>query len=65
VIVPGEQLDRLNAMFEAAGANVLIYWRDGRHELGSDDLQTANMWTAQQRFVPDIQSTKHIDSTLR
>jgi predicted esterase len=52
-------------MFEAAGANVLIYWCDGRHELGSDDLQTANMWTAQQRFVPDIQSTKDIDSTLR
>jgi predicted esterase len=49
-IVRPEQLDRLAAMFEFAGADVTICSHDGGHELGQDDLASAKNWLSQQSF---------------
>jgi predicted esterase len=43
-IVRPEQVDRLAATFEFAGADVTIHWHDGGHELGQDDLASAKNW---------------------
>ena len=58
-IVPPEQVDRLAAMFEFAGADVTIHWHDGGHELGQDDLTSAKNWLSQQSFSSHGKRHRH------
>jgi predicted esterase len=58
-IVHPEQVDRLAAMFELAGADVTIYWHDGGHELGQDDLASAKNWLSQQSFSSHGKRHRH------
>ncbi len=55
-VVPKEQVSRLAAMFEGAGADVSIHWHPGGHELGSDDVEAARMWMASRSFRPGLHS---------
>ncbi len=55
-IVPAEQVERLAAMFEVAGADVSVHWHPGGHELGSDDVEAARTWIARQKFLLQPQS---------
>jgi predicted esterase len=57
-VVPLEQVDRLAAMFEIAGADVSIYWHDGGHELGSDDVEAARTWIVEQGFLAQPESER-------
>lgn len=50
-IVPREHIGALTRMFESGGANVSVYWHEGGHELGQDDLAAARDWLARQTFT--------------
>jgi predicted esterase len=58
-IVHPEQVDRLAAMFEFAGADVTTYWHDSGHELGQDDLASAKNWLSQQSFSSHGKRHRH------
>ena len=45
-IVLPELPERLAQIFESAGADVSLFWHDGGHELGPDDLIAAQRWIA-------------------
>jgi predicted esterase len=45
-IVLPELPERLAQIFESAGADVSLFWHDGGHELGADDLIAAQRWIA-------------------
>jgi phospholipase/carboxylesterase/glyoxalase family protein len=49
-IVPAANTRRLAEIFQAAGARVSIHWHPGGHELGSDDVEAARLWLAQQNL---------------
>ena len=43
-IVPPENVERLSALLASFGAEVELYWHEGGHELGQDDLASARSW---------------------
>lgn len=43
-IVPPENVERLSALLASFGAEVELYWHEGGHELGQDDLASAKNW---------------------
>jgi len=43
-IVPQASTVKLAEMLETAGAAVSLYWHDGGHELGQDDIAAAGRW---------------------
>ena len=43
-IVSPECPQQLAAIFESGGADVSLFWHDGGHELGDDDLIAAKRW---------------------
>lgn len=43
-IVPPENVERLSALLASFGAEVELYWHEGGHELGQDDLASARNW---------------------
>lgn len=43
-IVPRSCPEQLAAIFESGGADVSLFWHDGGHELGDDDLIAAKQW---------------------
>ncbi len=43
-IVSPELPERLARIFESGGADVSLFWHDGGHELGADDLIAAKTW---------------------
>ncbi len=45
-IIPRANTEGLAGMLASFGANVEIYWHDGGHELGRDDLLAAKNWLA-------------------
>jgi phospholipase/carboxylesterase len=49
-IVPRKQAKELALMLRAGGADVTIYWHDGGHELGADDLTAAKLWLSEQKW---------------
>jgi predicted esterase len=46
-IVPRSQPEELAGIFESGGANVTIFWHQGGHELGADDLEAARAWLSE------------------
>jgi predicted esterase len=46
-IVPGVQTEGLAKLLESFGAEVQLYWHEGGHELGQDDLKAAQNWLSQ------------------
>lgn len=48
-IASSEQVSTLTKIFESGGARVAIYWHNGGHELGQDDLTAAKNWVNQWR----------------
>jgi phospholipase/carboxylesterase len=36
--------EQLAAIFESGGADVSLFWHDGGHELGADDVIAAKSW---------------------
>lgn len=43
-IVPRDQTEQLAAILESGGADVSMFWHQGRHELGDDDVAAAKAW---------------------
>jgi len=43
-IVSAELPQQLAAIFESGGADVSLFWHDGGHELGEDDVLAAKRW---------------------
>jgi predicted esterase len=43
-IVPRDQTEQLAAVLESGGANVALFWHQGGHELGADDVMAAKRW---------------------
>jgi phospholipase/carboxylesterase len=43
-IVPAAETIQLRQMFELTGASVSLYWHDGGHELGQDDIDATRRW---------------------
>lgn len=43
-IVPPDCPRQLASIFESGGADVSLFWHDGGHELGDDDLIAAKRW---------------------
>jgi phospholipase/carboxylesterase/glyoxalase family protein len=43
-IVSPESPEQLARIFESGGADVSLFWHDGGHELGDDDLMAAKKW---------------------
>jgi phospholipase/carboxylesterase/glyoxalase family protein len=46
-IVPRDQSERLAAILESGGADVSMFWHQGGHELGDDDVTAAKTWLGQ------------------
>ena len=46
-IVSPELPEQLAAIFGSAGADVSLFWHDGGHELGADDLIAAQRWISE------------------
>jgi phospholipase/carboxylesterase/glyoxalase family protein len=46
-IVSPECPQHLAAIFESGGADVSLFWHDGGHELGDDDLIAAKRWLSE------------------
>jgi phospholipase/carboxylesterase/glyoxalase family protein len=46
-IVPRDQTEQLAAILESGGADVSMFWHQGGHELGDDDVTAAKTWLAQ------------------
>jgi len=46
-IVPRDQTEQLAAILESGGADVSMFWHQGGHELGDDDVTAAKTWVAQ------------------
>jgi predicted esterase len=46
-IVSPDAPAQLAAIFESGGADVSLFWHDGGHELGSDDLIAAKKWLSE------------------
>lgn len=45
-IVPQENVQRLAALLQSAGADVTLEWRDAGHDLGSEEVAAAGRWLA-------------------
>lgn len=43
-IVPRDQTEELVAILESGGADVSMFWHQGGHELGEDDITAAKQW---------------------
>lgn len=43
-IVPHDQTEELAAILQSGGADVSIFWHQGGHELGDDDVAAAKAW---------------------
>lgn len=43
-IVSPDRPEQLAAIFESGGADVSLFWHDGGHELGDDDVIAAKKW---------------------
>jgi predicted esterase len=54
-IVAAANTNRLSEIFESGGAEVLLHWHPGGHELGQDDVEAAKRWIARQNL---LQSTR-------
>jgi predicted esterase len=48
-IVSPAETGRLVKIFEAAGANVMVHWYRGGHELSQDDIEAATSWISDWR----------------
>lgn len=48
-IVSPKETQRLQQIYESAGAHVTKFWHDGGHELGRDDLEAARSWLSDWR----------------
>ncbi len=48
-IVPRDQAEQLQAALESGGANVSMYWHQGGHELGKDDVEAAKTWLSNKK----------------
>ena len=48
-IVPPGQPEELAAIFESGGANVKVFWHQGAHELGADDIGAAKAWLSEDK----------------
>ena len=46
-IVPRDRTEQLAAILESGGADVSMFWHQGGHELGDDDVTAAKTWLAQ------------------
>jgi phospholipase/carboxylesterase/glyoxalase family protein len=46
-IVPSDGSEQLAALLRGAGADVAVQWHAGGHELGMDDVRTAQTWLNQ------------------
>jgi phospholipase/carboxylesterase len=49
-LIAAGQPEELAAIFRSGGANVVISWHRGGHELGADDVQAARNWLARDMF---------------
>jgi len=49
-IVPRTQPEELAGIFESGGADVTLFWRRGGHELGTDDVEAAKNWLAEEKI---------------
>lgn len=49
-IVPRSQPEELGGIFESGGADVTVFWHQGGHELGEDDVETAKTWLSEMKF---------------
>jgi predicted esterase len=43
-IVPRGQAEELAAIIEGGGGDVTVFWHQGGHELGQDDIEAARAW---------------------
>jgi predicted esterase len=48
-IVRRDQPEELAAILESGGADVTMFWHDGGHELGTDDIAAASAWLSETR----------------
>jgi len=46
-IVPRDQTEQLLAILESGGAEVSLFWHQGGHELGEDDVNAAKRWLSE------------------
>lgn len=46
-IVPRDQTEQLAAILESGGADVSLFWHQGGHELGEDDVTAAKRWLSE------------------
>lgn len=46
-MIPGERTEELARLLAGLGAEVELYWHEGGHELGQDDLTKAEAWLSQ------------------
>ena len=51
-MIAGESTEELARLLTGFGAEVELYWHEGGHELGQDDLQTAKAWLSQRFLAP-------------
>ncbi len=52
LIIPREHADSLAALLESFGAKVELYWHQGGHELGQDDVLAARNWLSRSFVEP-------------
>jgi len=53
-IVPSGQVEELGDIFERGGADVTIWWRQGGHELGEEDIQAAKTWLSNGKILKKV-----------
>jgi phospholipase/carboxylesterase len=46
-MVPADEAERLAVLLREAGANVVLEWQSGGHELGRDEVATVQKWLTQ------------------
>jgi predicted esterase len=49
-IVPRSQPVELAGIFESGGADVMLFWHRGGHELGAEDIQAAKAWLSEEKI---------------
>jgi phospholipase/carboxylesterase/glyoxalase family protein len=53
-IVPQGQPQELAAIFESGGAAVTLFWHQGGHDLGDDDVEAARRWLSESKIQKRI-----------
>jgi predicted esterase len=49
-IVARSQPEELRELLESGGAEVTLFWHEGGHELGDDDIEAAKSWLSGMKF---------------